>query len=259
MSKSTTAVAPAQTVPGGKTAVRIALTFGEEGQGYIGLPYWPELATLINIGKEIHPKLKGAKREQALQAELDKRGLTKADYDRLVLRSQRKFYTADDNDLGAGEIVIPRHVLTGMMVQTVKRAPKNAVPQINTGLLHVAFQLKDGWLTTGKTKNDAKIFSRFVKNEQSNQRRYEQTPYIYDFVATGTALIDESLVSADDLFRVFEFGGRYVGVGSARDQGYGRFLVNAWDNLSDEGGTTQVAQVVNAAADPAFEEYVVIG
>lgn len=215
--------------PGSKKAVEIAISFGE--MGYAGLPYWPELATLIDIGKEIHPKLKGAKKQQALEAELNKRGLTQADYDRLTIRSQRKFYTENDSDDGSGEIVIPRHVLAGMMVQTVKRAPKNAVPQINIGLIHVAFQLQDAKLRTGKTKADAKLFQRFVKNEGSNQRRWDETPYIANFTATGVALIEESLVNAEDFFRVFEFGGRYVGVGSSRDQGFGRFLVSAWDRI----------------------------
>jgi hypothetical protein len=192
---------------------------------------WPELATLIDIGKEIHPKLKGAKRDQALEAALTKKGLTKADYDRIVLRSQRKFYVDNDSDTGDGEIVIPRHVLAGMLVQTVKRAPKNAVPQVNTGLVHVAFQLTEGWLRAGKNKADAKLYQRFVKNEESNQRRWDETPYLPNFTASGTLLIEESLVSADDLFRIFEFGGRYIGVGSCREQGYGRFLVSAWDRV----------------------------
>lgn len=227
MAKTVPATPNPNAQPGSKTAVRVSLTFGE--LGYAGLPYWPELATLIDIGKEIHPKLKGAKRAQAMEAELNKRGLTQADYDRLVLRSQRKFYYDNDSDDGSGNIIIPRHVLSAMMVQTVKRAPKNAVPQVSTGLIHVAFQLKDSWLATGKTKADAKLFQRFVKNQESNQRRWDETPYISNFSATGTALIEESLVSADDLLRIFEFGGRHVGVGSCREQGYGRFLVNAWD------------------------------
>jgi hypothetical protein len=114
-------------------------------------------------------------------------------------------------------------------------APKNAVPQVNTGLIHVAFQLKDGWLTTGKTKADAKLFSRFVKNEESNQRRFDESPYIFDFTATGTAFIEEDLVTSADLQRIMEFGGRYVGAGSSRDQGYGRFIVSAFrDELRTE-------------------------
>jgi hypothetical protein len=164
-----------------------------------------------------------------MEAELNKRGPTQADYVRLVLRSQRKFYYDNDSDDGSGNIIIPRQVLSAMMVQTVKRAPKNAVPQVSTGLIHVAFQLKDCWLATGKTKVDAKLYQRFVKNQESNQRRWDETPYISNFSATGTALIEESLVSADDLLRIFEFGGRHVGVGSCREQGYGRFLVTAWD------------------------------
>jgi hypothetical protein len=118
-----------------------------------------------------------------------------------------------------------------MMVQTVKRAPKNAVPQVNTGLIHVGFQLKDAWLFTDKTKADAKKFSRFIKNQESNQRRYDESPYIFDFTATGTAIIEESLVSVEDIQKIVEFGGRYVGVGSSRDQGFGRFLVSAWDRI----------------------------
>jgi hypothetical protein len=231
MKTTTVASSNPSAQPGSKTRVKVALTFGE--MGYAGLPYWPELATLIDINKEIHPKLKGAKKQQALDAELGKRNLTQADYDRLTLRSKRKFYVDSDNDSGDGEIVIPRHVLAGMLVQTVKRSPKNAVPQLNQGLVHVSFQMVEGWLRTGKTKADAKSYDRFVKSEESNQRRWDSTPYLADFTATGTLLIEESLVNADDLFKVFEFGGRYVGVGSCREQGYGRFLLNAWDRLGE--------------------------
>jgi hypothetical protein len=146
------------------------------------------------------------------------------------MRADRKFYTDKDADDGSGEIIIPRHVITGMLGQVINVAPKNAIPKIDKGMVHIAFQVKEGFLRSGgKTKKDAKDFNRFVKNEETNQRRYESTPYLPDFVAQGVFLIDESIIKQEELFRMFEFGGRYVGIGSCRTQGYGHFLVSAWD------------------------------
>jgi hypothetical protein len=42
-------------------------------------------------------------------------------------------------------------------------------------------------------------------------------------------------VSVEDLKRIVEFGGRYIGVGSCREQGYGRFLLSAWAVAGEDG------------------------
>lgn len=215
---------------GAQTKVKVGLQFGD--LGYIAKPMTEERNMLINIGKNMHPKWKNEKRQQALQAELDKRGLTMADYERIQMRAARKFYTNTDADDGSGEIVIPRRHLMGMLVQTLKVAPKNAIPKVDQGLLHVGFHMVgEDYLRTGKTAKDAKKFSRFVKMEESNQRAWEEDHFIYDFTATGTLLLDDSCFRSEDVEKILEWGGKYVGLGSSRNQGYGRFIVAYWDVL----------------------------
>jgi hypothetical protein len=212
---------------GNMTKVKMGLKFGT--LGYIGKPFWPELTTLIDIGKQLHPKWGTEKRKQAIQAELDKRGLTLEQYERIQMRAARPFYTNTDADDGGGEVVIPRHILTGMLAQTLNVAPKNAVPKIDRGLLHIGFQIEDGFLRTGKTQKDALVRSYLVKMEESNQRSREEAKYISDFIAEGMLMIDESYFTQEELKAMFEYAGRYVGCGSSRNQGYGRFLLSYWD------------------------------
>src|SRR5262249_52544645 len=100
--------------------VRIGLQF----EKYIGLPFWPETNEVINISKDVHPKLGEAKKEQALLASLEKRGFTKKEYERMVKRSQRPFYTIDDSDDGEGEIIIPERVLQSLHKQRIARSSK---------------------------------------------------------------------------------------------------------------------------------------
>jgi hypothetical protein len=210
------------------TKVKVGLQFGK--LGYIAKPFWEELSTLIDIGKQVHPRLKGEKRERAIQAELEKRNLTAADYERILQRSKRPFYTDSDDDDGSGEIVIPRHHFTGMLGQTIAIAPKNALDKIDKGLLHIGFQIDDGdFFRTGKTLADKKVRSALIKMEESNQRSREEHYYISDFLATATLSLDTTCFKPEQLEKYFEWAGRYVGIGSSRQQGYGRFTVSFWD------------------------------
>jgi hypothetical protein len=92
-------------------------------------------------------------------------------------------------------------------------------------------KLKDKHLRTGKTEKDAKLFERFVKNEESNQRMFTSDPYIIDFTARGELMVDEEIIKATDLQKLFEYGGRMYGIGTARPQGYGRFAVTVWEPI----------------------------
>jgi hypothetical protein len=203
------------------TVVKVALTFGD--LGYVGKPYWPELAQIIGISKNIHPKFGEEKKKQALEAELNKRGISDEQYQTIVQRSQRPFYTAGDLDDGSGEVIIPRHVLCGMMAQVVNVAPKSAVPKLDKGSVHNGLQMVEPFLRTGKTVKDAKEFGRFVKNQESNERRWDSSLYLPNITATGTLIIEENFVSPEHVKAILEYGGRYVGIGSCRGQGFGRF------------------------------------
>lgn len=202
--------------------VEVGLRF--EKPGYIGLPYWPERNQIINITKEVNPKLGEAKKQAALLAALEKRGLTMADYEVVVHKAARPFYTN-----GSEEIVIPERVFQSFINHASMTAPK-AIPRImSKGLTFIGVRIVDGYLHTGKTAPDG-TFDRFVKLEESNQRSFSSSPYIADFTAEGRLQVDEEIIKAADLRKLVEWAGRWNGIGSARPQGYGRFSVMWWDS-----------------------------
>lgn len=204
--------------------VALSLTFN--GSGYIGQPYWPELNTLINISKDVHPKLGDAKKQAAILAACEKRGLTLDDYDDLQKKAARPFYTVDGTR--KGEIIIPERVIQSFINHASMTAPK-AIPRVSSkGLTFIGVKVENGYLATGKTENDAKKFERFVKLEESNQRTFSSSLFIDDFTADGELHVDEEIIKADDLKKLFEYGGKFVGIGGARPQGYGRFKVTRW-------------------------------
>jgi len=149
----------------------------------------------------------------------------------MVKRSQRPFYTIDDSDDGEGEIIIPERVLRSFINNASQEAPK-VVPRIaNKGLTFIGVRVVDGFLRTGKAKADAKSFDRFVKNAESNQRMFCSQKYIENFLAEGTLKLDTTIIKSDDLRKLMEYGGKYYGIGSARPQGYGRFMIAYWDMI----------------------------
>jgi len=206
--------------------VAIALTFDESG--YIGKPFWPETNTIINISKDVHPKLGDAKKQAALQAACEKRSLTLAEYDAIVERSKNPFYTVDGR---GSEIVIPQRIYQSFLNGTCQQVPK-VIPKIEEkGLTFIGVKVDGGFLRTGKTETDAKLFGRFVKNEESNQRMWTEDKYIVGFSATGILSVDEEIIKVDDLKKLTEYGGWKFGIGTARPQGYGRFRVTRWEVL----------------------------
>jgi len=208
--------------------VKVGLYFGE--LGYIGMPFWPEKNTVINISKDVHPKLGEAKKQAALNAACEKRGITPSDYIRMLELSERPFYTLDGTR--KGEIIIPQRVIQSFLNHSSMAAPK-AIPRIQEkGLTFIGIKIEEGFLRTGKTEADARRFERFVKLEESNQRTFSSSLYIYDFKASGVFVIDEEIIREDELRKLIEYGGKWFGVGSARPQGYGRFKVVDWDLMS---------------------------
>jgi hypothetical protein len=211
------------------TKVDVGLQFSESG--YIGLPYWKERNLEIDIAKDVHPKLGPEKKQAALNAALEKRGLTIKDYQRILKRASRPFYTVKDDDDGSGEIVIPQRVFQSFLNHGSQTVPK-VIPRIAAkGLTFIGVKVEDGYFRTGKTIKDAQTFGRFVKMEESNQRSWSESQYIIDFTATGRLIVDESIIKADELQKLVEYAGRYIGIGSARPQGYGRFTVSRWDKV----------------------------
>ncbi len=210
--------------------VNVALHFSESG--YIGLPYWPERDTLINIGKDVSPRLGPEKKQAAMNAALEKRGITPEQFQRITQRANRPFYTAGDLDDGSGEIIIPQRIFQSFLNNACQVVPK-VIPRIaSKGLTFIGVKIIDGFFRSGKTLKDAETFSRFIKMEESNQRSFCESKFIINFSATGMLLIDESIIKIGDLQKLCEYSGRYVGIGSARPQGFGRFQVSRWEKVS---------------------------
>jgi hypothetical protein len=206
-------------------SVDVSIQFN--GSGYIGLPYWPERNTLIDIAKDIHPKLGDVRKKQALEAALEKRGFTMEDYERMVQLAERPFYTLDGSR--DGRIIIPERVIQSFLNHASMAAPR-AIPRItDKGLTFIGVKVKDKMFLTQKTIADSKKFERFVKMAESNQRSFCSSFYIDDFTAEGTLFVDEEIIKPEDLQKLFEYGGKYIGLGSARPQGYGRFQVTRWE------------------------------
>jgi hypothetical protein len=207
--------------------VSAALGFGDEG--YIAKPFWPETNKLIDIGKDVHPKLGEAKKQAAILAACTKRGISEEEYRRLLEKSSHTFYTIDG--LRDTEVIIPQRIIQSFLNHASQVVPK-AIPRIEEkGLTFIGVRIQDGYLRAGKTEKDALRFERFVKNQESNQRMFTSDLYISNFQATGTFLVNEEVISVENLFSLMEYGGRMYGIGTARPQGYGRFQIQRWEML----------------------------
>ena len=205
--------------------IDVSFQFGN--LGYIGMPYWPAKNTVINISKEVHPKLGDSKKAAAVRASCEKHGITEDEYKQMLLDAERPFYTRN----GAGsEIVIPERIFQSFLNHCSMEAPK-AIQRIQSkGLTFIGIRVQGGYLATGKTEADGS-FDRFVKNQESNQRQWASSPYIHDFAATGRLKVDPEVIEPEKLKKLIEWGGKWIGIGSARPQGYGRFQVARWEEL----------------------------
>ena len=207
--------------------VRIGLQFIKKG--YIAQPFWSELKQIISIQKTSgFNRLKNEqKRRQALLAELEKRSLTEADYAEMVAKSKRPFHRVGGSE--QGEIYIPGDNFQAYLANIAHRAPR-AVAKVDPQNCRVAVEVEEPGLMTGKMEPDG-IYSRFVKNEESNERMLAESPYIKDFVAKGTLVINTEMIDPKDLQRMVEYGGRWIGIGAARPMGFGRMVISEWTLL----------------------------
>src|SRR5581483_2314389 len=121
------------------TPVEVGLYFAD---GYIGQPYWPELNLLIDIKKEIHPRLSEERKRQALDAALQRRGLALEDYERIEALSKRPFYTLDGSE--HGEIIIPQRVIHSFLNNTSQRCPRLLRKIENKGMTFIGVRVDGG-------------------------------------------------------------------------------------------------------------------
>jgi hypothetical protein len=224
-------------------AVSVSLAFTEGG--YIAKPFWKEINSLIDIGKDVHPKLGDAKKAQAIVAACAKRGITPAQYDAMLVKSQQPFYTVDGDR--KSEIVIPARVIHSFINNVSQSAPKAIAKVESKGLTFIGIVVEHGHLMTGMHESDSHAFARFVKMEDSNQRKWSEDRFIRNFSATGVLQVDEEVITPKNLFKLMEWGGKWIGIGSARPQGFGRFTVASWV-VDGEEFSTGVGQGAALAA-----------
>lgn len=199
--------------------INVSLKF----ESYIAHPFWSAQKQLIDIQKRSGMNMaRGeAKRKAALAAELEKRGLSEKDYERLIEASAIPFHK-----LKTGEIYIPARNFESFISHVAQMCPRamRAVPSQNA---HSATRAVPPGLVTDRKEPDGE-FTRFVKLDKSNERSLQTNPYIEDFTAKGQLRLSDS-IRREDLLRMIEWGAREVGMGAARSQGYGRFTVTQFD------------------------------
>ena len=191
--------------------------------GYIAHPYWPEREQVVNIQKQsgMNRARSEDKRDAALRRYLEKMGMSMKDYQKLEQEASKEWYRDD-----ADNIIIPRHHLSGCLVQACKTSP--AGTRFSQDQLRSLLQISD-FVTDRKTADG--IFKRFVLptdgkgNPISNQRRLTKNEFIGGFTAVGTIDFDKSDVSEKAVRELLQYAGKYVGVGASRKMGYGRFKV----------------------------------
>jgi len=190
---------------------------------YIAAPYWPELEKLINIKKEsgVSRARTQETRRKALDSYLASAGMSRADYGELERLAARPFH------MEAGRIVVPELHVMSMIVATCDRIGSRGrpcAPDIARTVISVS-----SWCTD-KTEADG-VWERFAVVSSgtgaklSNQRALRSDAYIEDADADGNVRIDTSVVRPEILWKALEWAGTYVGIGSARKMGWGRFTI----------------------------------
>ena len=198
---------------------RKILTVTVKMESYIAHPFWPEKERLIQI--ELHAHLKLLKNEDkkaaALKGQLDKEGLTMADYEALQVRAAREWYRIDPHD-DASEIVVPRHQIAGCLVETINRTPKAINGGYNADSFRHVVRMSD--FGTGKMTGD-RVYSRYVKLDGSNKRSLQENAVIENFSMTGKVSVKPD-VKPEPLARLLAYAFDEVGIGAARKMGFGR-------------------------------------
>lgn len=197
-------------------------------KSYIAHPYWAEREELVNIQKSsgLNRVRSDDRREKVLRDYIEKIGMSMADYEALQRLAAREWYRVDGED---SEIMIPRHQLSGTLVQATKTAPSGA--RFKQDELRSLVQISD--FLTGKKEADS-VFRRFVLpkdgkgNPLSNQRALRCNEVIENFDAKGTVSFDENDVKQKAVFELLRYAGKYIGVGASRKMGYGRFAVEGF-------------------------------
>lgn len=207
---------------------RFELQFEKSPLGYIANPYWPEVEWCLKIEQKagVHPRHKDDKKRKLIEHYCNQNGISLADFDaaRVKIATQRWYF--DKN----GDIYIPRHHISGMLVQTIQGHRLKS--SVNVDQLRSFLQVYDAEVLPKKQKLDF-MFSRYIKNPESNMRRLQEDEVISDFVAVGTLNFNPDIFNIRDVEDLFSYGGRWVGIGSSRKMGYGRYSVKEMKEMEE--------------------------
>lgn len=192
---------------------------------YIAAPYWPEMEKLINITKEsgVSRARTAETRRKALDSYLASAGMTRQDYEGLQRLAARPFHVD-----GHGRIIVPELHVISMIVAACDRIGSRARPcQPDVARTVIT---ASAW-TTERTAPDG-TWERFAVVTSgtgarlSNQRALRTNPYIKDARADGAITVDTAAVRPDMLWKALAWAGTYVGIGAARNMGWGRFTLD---------------------------------
>lgn len=197
---------------------------------YIAHPFWPETNACIEIEKKsgVNRQKSEEKRIQALKAECDKQGVTYERYLEMKQLSKRPFYRSEDS-----RIYLPMHQISGALVQTIGGAPKALRGPFTKDNFRALVQI--GHFQTEVTEATG-IFSRFVKLENTNQRSWQENPYIGQYLDKGEPFLAEGdicIVNGDDKLEqtvksLFVHTFKEIGLGASRKMGFGRGEIVEW-------------------------------
>lgn len=219
---------------------RVELTVEFEMETYIAHPYWPETNDVIDIQKKsgMNRVKSDEKREKALKGYLDSIGLTLTDYERLIERSKRQWYRADNDDQKS-LIVIPRHHVSACLVETSKTAPASVRGKYKPDSLRHHIQISN--FDTDRSTKDG-VFQRYVKLETSNQRSLQCNELIginpmtgegKPFVAKGRFFVEPDTMKPQQLEALKRFVSHALqetGIGASRKMGCGRGKLVSMEN-----------------------------
>lgn len=197
---------------------------------YIAHPFWPETNACIEIEKKsgANRQKSDDKRKAAIEAECERQEVTYEHYLEMKQLSKRQFYQRED-----GRIYIPRHQMSGALVQTIGGAPKSLRGPFTKDNFRALVQIGD--FETELTERSG-TFSRFVKLEGSNQRSFQQNDFIGHYLDAGEPFECAGIVNlpvSDEkteqvVKSLFNVAVRDIGVGAARKMGFGRGEIKDW-------------------------------
>lgn len=192
-------------------------------EAYIDQPYWTERELLIRIQKDsgMSRQKSDEKRAAAIAAHLKKLDMTIEQFRALEKKAAEPW-----NKDAAGLILIPRHKLAGMFVQTIGGATKSLRGAFTKDNFRSLVQIGD--FTTDRREKDG-VYSRFVKNDATNMRRLQEDEFIGRYLDLGSPepVYCSGTISISDGHKpqtvksILETGIATVGLGSCRKMGFG--------------------------------------